>query len=159
MTLLTLSFWVHLLDDGHFFPAIEAIGCQKFQLTRWLHGLIIAAELDLVDFLSELVNAILDLLDLVEVIFLALLCQFFKLGSLFPAQFVAPLDAQVLSDLSLAQVRHSLLNFVELLVFEELIGGQDLFFRWNEALRLNLVFEFLVSNVLRFGQDRLGQFC
>ena len=148
LTLFTLSLRVHLFDNRHFFTAIEAIGCEKLQFTSGLDCLIVAAELDLVDLLSELVDAILDLLDLMKVIFLTLLSQFFELGSLLSGQLVAPLDAQVLCDLSLAQMRHSLLNFIELLVFEELVGGQDLLSRWNEAFSFDLVFEFLDSSVL-----------
>ena len=126
MTLFTLSLRVHLFDNWHFFATIEAIGCQKLQFTSGLYCLIVAAELDLVDLLSELVDAILHLLNLMKVIFLALLRQFFELSSLLSAQLVAPLDAQVLGDLSLAQMRHSLLNFIELFIFEELVGGQNL---------------------------------
>ena len=126
LALLPLSLRIHLFDDGYLFTAIEAICCEELQLTSGLYSRIIVAKLDLVDLLSKLIDTILDFLDFVEVIFLALLSEFLEFFPLLLTQLVGPLDAQMLSDLSFAQVGHPLLDLVELLVLEELVRGQNL---------------------------------
>lgn len=108
---------------------------------------------------SELVDTILHLFNLIEVIFLTLISEFLKLLPLLTTQLMRPLDAQVLSYLTLAQMRHSLLNLVELLIFKELVCCQDLLSLRQIAVSDDQVFEFGDPSVLFFSQYCLRHFC
>ena len=109
--------------------------------------------------LSELVDAILHFFNFIEVIFLTLLSEVLKLVALLPTQLMRPLNAQVLCYLTLAQMRHSLLDLVELLIFKELVCCQDLLSLRQIALSDDQVFEFGDPGVLFFSQYCLRHFC
>ena len=77
LSLLALLLRKHLLDDRHLFAPVEAISCQEAQLASRLHCLVVLAVLDAVDLVTQLIDALLHELNLVEMLFLALLRLFF----------------------------------------------------------------------------------
>ena len=74
LSLLAFLLREHLLDDGHFFSAIEPICGQELEFARGLDGLVVTAELDAVDLFPKLVDAVLHLFYLLEVVLLTLVC-------------------------------------------------------------------------------------
>ena len=74
LPLLAFFLREHLLDDGHFFSAIEPICGQELEFACGLDGLVITAELDTVDLFPKLVDAVLHLFYLLEVVLLTLVC-------------------------------------------------------------------------------------
>ena len=122
MPCLAVEVWILLLHPRHLVPSIEPVCCHKSELASGLHCSVVLAELDLVDLLSELADSILDLFVPCVVALFALVCDLVVRLPLLVRDSIAPFLLEAPLDLLGAQVRHRLLDCVEVLVFENLVG-------------------------------------
>ena len=119
---LAIEVRVCLLDFWDLISPVEPIGRHESQFACGLDRAVVAAVLDLVDLLSELADSILDLFVPCVVALFALVCDLVVRLPLLVRDSIAPFLLEAPLDLLGAQVRHRLLDCVEVLVFENLVG-------------------------------------
>ena len=76
--------------------------------------------------LPQGVDSLLDLFNPGEMVILALVSKCIELAALLDAQFMRPLEREVLAELSFAQMRELLLHIVEIFVLKKLVGRERL---------------------------------
>ena len=105
------------------------------------------------DLLTKSVYPPLHRLNLLETLLLGEIGHLLKLSPLSCRQLKVPFSSEVFRNFLLAQMRHPLLDFVEILVFKDFEGCRHILSR-HFAL-LNLCFDFHYSVFLGLRQNRM----
>lgn len=157
LPLFAFEIRVHLLHNWDFFATEKPICSEKLEFPGWLDCVVVAAVADPMNLLTESIDFFLHIFDLLETLLLSELSQLVKLIPLGCRQLQVPLGFEMFRNFLLAQMRHPLLNFVEILVFEDFESRGRVLFRHFAQFNFNL--DFCDSVLLRLRQNRVRHHC